>query len=351
MIYPPALAERITAVGWTEFEEARSVLRKDGLLLPPETDHAAYQVFAATFLELTFFEPEALSVTFPAIENPAAVLAVLGQDVDAEALLRATRPSSAPERPDLRPVKAVEQEPAAEATPIKQPELMPGEALTRARRLAAIARNASERGNTVRAAILWTRLAHLKGTGEDRIERAAARAALKDLAVRLRKALFVRKGESPLWADALFPLLDRAAGGFWSPEKRLLHDLQNVCLNHEREVFRLEPVGWIMSRGRRPLRDPLPHLREVTMSRHLHSAARRLRRVRLPAESRARLEQLLRGAADNAEEALRGRFRPWIDATLESNWVRPANLPERVAYCKLVEEVLDPIQARLHDPG
>ena len=51
------LAERISAVGWTEFEEARSVLRKDGLLLPRITDHATYQAFAAVFLEPTFFEP------------------------------------------------------------------------------------------------------------------------------------------------------------------------------------------------------------------------------------------------------------------------------------------------------
>ena len=142
------------------------------------------------------------------------------------------------------------------------------------------------------------------------------------------------------------PLLDRAAGEFWSPERRLLHDLQNVCLDHEREVFRLEPVGWIMSLGRRPLRHPLPHLREVTMSRHLRSAARRLRRVRLPARRAEQLEGLLRAAVDNAEEALRQRFRPWVDSTLESIWVRPANLPERVAYRKLVEEMLDPIESR-----
>ncbi len=47
-----------------------------------------------------------------------------------------------------------------------------------------------------------------------------------------------------------------------------------------------------------------------------------------------------------AEEALRRRFRPWVDSTLESEWARPANLPERVAYRKLVEEMIDPIVAR-----
>ena len=82
------------------------------------------------------------------------------------------------------------------------------------------------------------------------------------------------------------------------------------------------------------------------MSRHLRSAARRLRRVRLSTEARARLEGLLRSAVDRAEESLRERFRPWVDSTLESIWMQPANLPERVAYRKLVEEQLDPIVSR-----
>jgi hypothetical protein len=159
----------------------------------------------------------------------------------------------------------------------------------------------------------------------------------------LRKALFVQKGESRLWVEALTPLLRPAALEFWSPERRLLHDLQNVCLDHEREMFRLEPLGWLFSLGRRPLKHPLPHLREVTMSKNLRTAARRLRRVRLSREDRARLDGLLRPAIHRSEVALRQRFQPWIESTLESTGVRPANLPERVAYHKLIEEMVDPI--------
>ena len=42
------------AIGRTEFEEARAVLRQDGLLLPPESDATAYAAFAAVFLELSY---------------------------------------------------------------------------------------------------------------------------------------------------------------------------------------------------------------------------------------------------------------------------------------------------------
>jgi hypothetical protein len=236
--------------------------------------------------------------------------------------------------------------PPAEATEDDEPFEQPGMAQAQLQRVAALARSASQRGNSVSAAILWTRQANRAGPAADQAERAAARAALRQLAVRLRKAFFVQKGEASLWIEALAPLLKPAASGFWSPERRLLYDLQSVCVDHEREMFRLEPVGWLLSLGRHPLKHPLPHLREVVMSRHLQSATKWLRRVRLPREARARLEGLLRRAEDRAEEALRRRFRPWVDSTLESDWPRPGNLPERVAYRKLVEEMIDPIVSR-----
>jgi len=342
------LTARIDAIGPTEFEEARTVLRQDGLLPELVSDQAAYTAFAAVFLELSFFDPRACSIVFPAIESAAAVESVLARDFDGKALLAVTRPAGAPEPscPSSEDSDDRELEPPAEAAEDEEPFEGPGEARVRDRRLATLAQTAAKRGNTVRAAILWTRLANRSGPEADQAERSAARAALRQLAVRLRKALFVQKGEASLWVEALTPLLKLAAREFWSPERRLLYDLQSVCIDHEREVFRLEPVAWLLSMGRRPLKHPLPHLREVVMSKHLRSAAKWLRRVRLPREARARLEGLLRPAVNRAEEALRRRFRPWVDSTLESEWARPGNLPERVAYRKLVEELIDPIVSR-----
>ena len=341
----PGLDARIVAIGRTEFEEARAVLRQDGLLLPPASDAAAYAAFAAVFLELTHFEPAARSSVFPAIESPAAVEAVLARDLDGRALRAATRPAGAPE-PSAPPPETAEPEPADEAAEAAEPASGPVGMSARFQRLAARARAANECGNSVRAAILWTRSVPHDRPEAGQAERAAARAAIRRLAVRLRKALFVQKGETSLWVDALTLLLRHVAGEFWSPERRLLHDLQNVCSDHEREVFRLDPIGWLLSLGRLPLKHPLPHLREVTMSKHLRSAANRLKHVRLTREAPARLAGLLHPAVRRAEDALRERFRPWVDSTLESTWVRPGNLPERVAYCKLVEEMIDPIVSR-----
>ena len=266
------LEARIGAIGPTEFEEARAVLRHDGLLLPPESDATAYAAFASRFLELSAFEPALRSSVFPAIESPAAVEAVLVRDIDSRAILAATRPSGAPDPcPAVVPDGGFERLVGSDSGESRM--RVRGGDRDGSRRVSDRARRAAERGNHVRAAILWTRSARRAGPEAGLRERASARAALKQLAVRLRKALFVQKGESSLWVGALAPLLENAAAGFWSPERRLLHDLQNVCLDHEREVFRLEPIGWLFSLGRRPLKHPLPHLREVNMSKHLRSAA------------------------------------------------------------------------------
>ena len=339
------LAERIEMIGRTEFEEALASLKQDGLLLPPISDQAGYAVFASVFIELMHFEPMALSIVFPAIEHPAEIEKVLARDLDARILLNETRPSGAPDhalRVDTDQPSNYEAGTTANSLRVHRHSRLG----LRFRRVAVRARLASERGNTVKAAILWTQSALAAGPDAGEAERAAARAAIRRLAIRLQKALFVQKGEASLWVEALTPLLPRAAVGFWSPERRLLHDLQNVCLDHEREVFRLEPIGWLYSLGRRPLKHPLPHLREVSMARHLRTAAKRLRRVRLSHDSRVRLDGLLHPAGHHAEVVLRDRFRPAIESTLKTAGVEPANLPERVAYHKLVEELIDPIVAR-----
>ncbi|MHB1562406.1 MAG: hypothetical protein ACYC61_33615, partial [Isosphaeraceae bacterium] len=100
-----ALIARIEAIGRTEFAEARAVLRQDGQLLEPATDGRTYAAFAAALLELTYFDPSARAATFPAIESPGAVEAVLAADIDGRAWLAATRPAGAadptpsPDRP------------------------------------------------------------------------------------------------------------------------------------------------------------------------------------------------------------------------------------------------------------
>jgi hypothetical protein len=134
--------------------------------------------------------------------------------------------------------------------------------------------------------------------------------------------------------------------GFWNSEKRLLYDLQKVCLDHERVTYKVDLVKWIVSRGRRPLRRPLMNLREVTMAKHLASAASRLVYVRLSGIERERLTQLLHDAASLAEVQMRTRMRPMLSQTLLDVELKPTSIPEQVAFDKLVEDSLDCIASR-----
>ncbi len=338
------VGERVARVGAVEFEEVRAVLRQDGMLLPPYDDREVYAEFTATYLGLRHFAPSRLPHEFPGIEDHEAIEALLAEDIDATSLLAATRPPGAPGLDRA----AVAEEPIDHGPPPEEeePPALPGLAHGRPRRLMRRAAAAGERGNAVRAAILRARAARVGPPDLAEPLRIGARAELDRLARRLARALGLDDAELDRWRHALPPLLDRSARGFWTPEARLLYDLQRVCVDHEREVFTIDLLGWLASYGRAPLRRPQPHLREVMISNHLRRASRRLREVRLGRDDRARLDARLRSALAHAEHALRDRFRGPIDRTLEATGIRPRNAPERVAFRKLIEELLDRIVGR-----
>ena len=353
------VAERIQRIGRVEFEEIRNVLNADRLLFDPDDDIEVYQRFAGWYCELLMFAPALIRHAFPGLKPGIKLDELFPENVDAFALLRATRPEGAPDPPTLS-AKPTEAEDAdypedeildeeSEASPEDDRD-EPAEPIRGSARLKLLNRAAKalERGNAVRAAILRDASARNADPGSTTIQadlRAAAK-ALEQLAGRLQAALFFPKGEIGRWAKALAPLLRRASRGFWSPEARLLYDLQKVCIDHEKETYRIELLPWLFSLGKKPLKRPLPHLREVMMSHHLRRASGRLSQVKLSRENRNHLEGLLRPAARLAEKTLRESFRPTIDATLKAHWVVPENLPEQVAYQRLVEELLDGIVDR-----
>ena len=101
-----------------------------------------------------------------------------------------------------------------------------------------------------------------------------------------------------------------------------------------------------LSFGRRPVRRPLPHLREVLLSKHLRSAAGRLAATSISDSQRRAIGDLLRSATERAEAGLRDRFRPLIVGALDNVDLQPHNLAEHMARKKLVEELLDRIVDR-----
>ncbi len=186
-------------------------------------------------------------------------------------------------------------------------------------------------GNAVRAAILRTRAArHVRPSLAARAQ-TAARVDLNRLTERLQAALGFSDRERGRWSRVLTALLSRSVAGFWTRESRTLYDLQKVCVDFERDVYKLDLVEWVVSRGRVPIKRRLPGQREVLMSKHLRVAAHRSAKARLADRDRRRLMRLLHAAVERAEHNLRDRFRPAVDGVLEAVALNPQNLPERVA--------------------
>jgi hypothetical protein len=327
------LRSRIDVIGATAFAEARAVLQSERFLLQPEDDRSVYTEFAAIYLDLVHFDPRGLSFFFPALAGATQVLEMLEADVGARDLCQRTRLRGAAD-----PLQPHPNAPTA-------PRLRPiGQAIARRAETDALTRQAESAavvGNNVRAALLHASAAR-EHTSDDL---AAAHAEIDKLLDRLGAALGLEH-DAPEARRLLYTLLPLAADSVWPVEARLLYDLQKICIDHERELYAVDLVEYVISLGKRPVQRPLPAHQAVLILQYLQSALRRLPSTRLDDEDRRLAAGLLKQAIHRYEERLRARFRPFLTTALEDVGLLPQNYPERVSRHKLVEELLDKVCER-----
>jgi hypothetical protein len=341
-----AIRERVNRVGQTEFDEIRSVLKQEDLLLPPierqrrpgaapdgtadgagaasargMEEASIYIEFVALYLELQQFAPVAVERTFPAVFDTAHVDATIALDLDVRAILAASRPSRAPEAPVIAAVEV--EDPYATTARLERAD-------PSAKKAAAAAR---KRGNRSRAAMMSARAGDM----------VAAKADLEELAARLARA--VGAPSSAGWADALMPVAHFAATASslrFDAGARLLHDLQSACVVAEREDKVVDVIGWALSRGKRRIVRPLPATREVRVAKHVHAASAKVAACGLehPAD-REKLAEVVHEIVRRADDHLRTAMKPKVERALDDVGLEPYSLPERVAEKKLVDEMLD----------
>jgi hypothetical protein len=343
------IRRRIERIGQTEFEEIRRVLQQERHLLPPGDDCTAYVEFAALYLGLRCFAPHLIPTYFPGLGDCACIDALLAEDLDTAALLAGLGPECAPQIDTPARSSAPEEEDGPpdtdHASDVAAEPVQPCSDISSVR-LGHEADQAAALGNTVRAAILRAQATPAEAAAEIENSLVRAQGELQVLARRLQPALALTDRETQEWGAALCALLGRAQRGFWTVEARLLYDLQKVCIDHERGIYEANVAGWLFSLGRRPLHRPVPAQQRVRVVRHLRSAARRLLRARLADADRRQLAVLFSTAERRNEERLRVEFRPIVEEALDAVGLVPANLPERVARHKLIEELLDRIVER-----
>ncbi|MCE2794394.1 MAG: APC family permease [Planctomyces sp.] len=340
------IQRRIAGLGQVAFDEAHFVLRSETRLVDPESRTEAWREFCAMYLELRWFEPDLLKVWFPSLTETRSVDVLLESDVAGEQIFEKTRLYGATS-PDLTTHLQRDEERlvstrrewflGAGSSPSDRAWLRASRRRERAR----------ERGNTV-GAIVSAMQAAQRAVTEDKRQVAveSARQEIRLLVERLQRAISFTEHEAEEWRASLWELATNAIHGFWNSEKRLLFDLQKVCLDNERVNYKVDLVTWLASRGARPLRRPLHSLREVLMTRHLSSAEARLVHVRLSGAERDRLTKLLHEAAHQSELQMRDRMRPVLQQTLRDVGLVPRNVPEQTALDKLVDDALDCIVSR-----
>jgi hypothetical protein len=340
---PQIVAQRLGALGETEFEEIRQVLCQEGYLFPADDNVRVFIEFSAVYWEFRYFANHFLESYFPGLPDADHAGDILQQDLNPQELLDATRLAGAPEAPGpVQPRSNGSSRPAQEAPPPESRYFDSGRRAVLVRR-ASSARN---RGNIVRAAILHARAAaRAQGPQRDELD-AAAGDDLDRLCARLQRALAFPKNDLLFWRQALGPLLQGAAQGLWPAEARLLYDLQKVCVDSERKVHTVDIIGWLTSFGRRRIVRLLPHHQEVMLLKHLRRATHRTGSAKVSEEQRQALSDLLQQSIDRAEMQVRQQIRPLMQETLRQAGMIPGNFLERIALEKLVEELLDLVVER-----
>jgi hypothetical protein len=341
---PAELRRRIDALGQTQFDEIRSVLRSELMLRRPDDARQVYAEFVAVYHELHAFAPALLPLYFPSLDNHDSVLRAIGPDCDFASLLEATRPH---ELQSALPTIAI-----APAAPVEE-ALLEGSQINLAhrspRKYAALVRRADRlrlSGNNVRAALVRRRAFDLAPLDQMSPARRELIQEIEFLVLRLQAALELTDDDVRPWLTMCERLLPGARRGFWNANARLLYDLQQVCLDHEQEIYRVDLLGWCRTLGRQPIKRPLPNQRVVLMSKHLRSAALRVPMVVIDEDGRDELSELLHAAADAAEHILRKRFDPMVAGGLSSVGFQPTGVVERVAFRKMTHELLDGIVKR-----
>ena len=320
------LRERVEAIGPVAFEEARNVLIQDGLLTSRANDLEAYIEFVSYFLELRYFNPALVAVSFPSLPPEAAVETVLARDVDGAALFARSRLPGT-------------------ANPEPKTDDQSDESHDYYRRLERSALRASKAGDVVGAAIFYTRAARVAPGYLTSPTQEKAREELDKLVDRLHAALKLGDDDVSGWKLTLPWLLDKADQGNRPVEAALLYDIQRACLDHEQKIYALDVFEWLKHVGNKPLKRELAGQRYVRVPAQLRSAARRLTAARLTDHDRKTLTELLRNALDQAESQLRNQFAPLLTTALHDAGLRPTSLPERAAVEKTVEELLDRISS------
>lgn len=274
---PAKVRALIDRIGQVPMDEARLVLREEGLVTAGADPTEELIELVALHEELRCFAPHLLAHTFPALVGLAAPFREL---VDGDALLAETRLEGAAAMAGTREAPGAGHEPEP------------------------------------------------RGLGD----------AHHVWASRLR-ALGVELDEA--WSALLSSLSHHATAGMASLEARLIHDLRRACDDGAGQLTSLDLGRALRSFLREPVRRREAVRQKVAVARHLARALRRLPATRLSEAERRRGLVLLEPLVRRFEDEVRREVGALILDALSKARLIPRDIPEEVAREKLAAELCD----------
>lgn len=133
-----------------------------------------------------------------------------------------------------------------------------------------------------------------------------------------------------------------------SRPSRLLADLERMSREGRTEYYRLQPITWLWSGGRKPLRLGLPFQGLLKALRTLNAAKTRLDQLPWSGAEIAYFSAPLQMLGERIGQRLREPLLPRLGALLDKVGFLPANHHQRVARHLLQEELCEIILRRWH---
>jgi hypothetical protein len=144
-------------------------------------------------------------------------------------------------------------------------------------------------------------------------------------------------------------LLDEpATARLSSPHSRLLHDLERIFLEGRTIYYRLQPLVWLWSGSRQPLRLGLPFQGPLKALRALNAAKTRLGLLPWSGAEVAYFSAPLRILGEQISQRLHPQLQPRLRELLDAAGFCPSDPRRRVAWNALQEELLAIILQRGH---
>jgi hypothetical protein len=352
---PAVLRSRLHTLGQAEIDEVRFVLRQESLLEASD-DATLYGELVAVYLELWHFDREALRRVFPTLAETPEPLALFRKDLDDSALLAVTRPAdaTAPPAPTITTDGAPPPLPRSPKSTVKSTFLTTDRAAASDPDTGAAPDGATTAEG--RQPAHWTqRLIH-------RVAEDGGHGALAaKWAEELERALGENRDAGPNGtpeardaeaeaeaANALRILAERAAVSRWfdlSREARLLGELERAAPVDRRTIQTVDLVGFVRSGGQLAVVRPLPLAALTREKAHIARALTRLAKTSLRTSERALVTPVLRRWLRASNERLASAVRPRLETALTDVGLRPTDARTRTARHKLVEELVDAVQA------